>query len=149
MLLFYPDPPSQAKKADNEITPQGAFGIICAVLALLGYSKRVLISHFYFRNFETIYLAAYFFIAALAALGIWQVKKKTKAVSRRMNLLSWLLRYETAIFVGRTRDGISLNLPRSARLEHVQIIGSTGRGKTKSVILLGYAATLFRDVVRF
>jgi TraM recognition site of TraD and TraG len=143
MSLFYPDPPSQTKKADNEITPQAAFGIICAVLALLGYNKRAPVFQFYFRNFETIYLAAYFFIAVLSALGIWQLKKKTKAVSRRMNLLSWLLRYETGIFVGKTRDGISLNLPRSARLEHVQIIGSTGRGKTKSVIL----PWLCRDIV--
>lgn len=39
------------------------------------------------------------------------------------------------IYVGKTPDGFPLTLTSAARTEHVQIIASTGRGKTQSVIL--------------
>lgn len=39
------------------------------------------------------------------------------------------------ILVGKTEDGFNIALPNSLRLGHVQIIGSTGRGKTESVII--------------
>ncbi len=39
------------------------------------------------------------------------------------------------IFVGKTPDGFGLVLKSEQRVEHVQIIASTGRGKTQSVIL--------------
>ncbi len=39
------------------------------------------------------------------------------------------------ILVGKTDDRIKIALPNSLRSGHVQIIGSTGRGKTESVIL--------------
>lgn len=39
------------------------------------------------------------------------------------------------IFIGKTVDGYPLKLTRAQRTEHVQIIGSTGRGKTYSVLL--------------
>lgn len=39
------------------------------------------------------------------------------------------------IFVGKTIDGFPLCLTDEQRCEHVQVVGSTGRGKTMSVIL--------------
>ena len=39
------------------------------------------------------------------------------------------------IFVGKTTDGFPLCLKDVQRCEHVQVVGSTGRGKTMSVIL--------------
>lgn len=39
------------------------------------------------------------------------------------------------IFVGKTRDGFPIALWDKQRSEHVQIIGSTGRGKSSSVIV--------------
>lgn len=39
------------------------------------------------------------------------------------------------IFVGKTTDGFPLCLEDEQRCEHVQVVGSTGRGKTMSVIL--------------
>jgi len=41
----------------------------------------------------------------------------------------------TDILVGKTDDRIKIALPNSLRSGHVQIIGSTGRGKTESVII--------------
>jgi hypothetical protein len=41
----------------------------------------------------------------------------------------------TNILVGKTDDRIKIALPNSLRTGHVQIIGSTGRGKTESVII--------------
>ncbi len=38
------------------------------------------------------------------------------------------------IYIGETLDGFHLSLKRETRTEHVQIIGSTGRGKSKSVV---------------
>ena len=40
-----------------------------------------------------------------------------------------------SILVGKTDDGIKIALPVALRAGHVQIIGSTGRGKTESVII--------------
>ncbi len=39
------------------------------------------------------------------------------------------------ILIGKTNDGVKVALPLLSRSGHVQIIGSTGRGKTESVIL--------------
>lgn len=39
------------------------------------------------------------------------------------------------VYVGKTLDGFQICLEPESRVEHVQIIASTGRGKTKSVIL--------------
>lgn len=39
------------------------------------------------------------------------------------------------ILVGKTKDGFKIALPNSLRSGHVQIMGSTGRGKTESVIV--------------
>lgn len=39
------------------------------------------------------------------------------------------------ILVAKSKDGIKLALPNDIRTSHVQIIGSTGRGKTESVII--------------
>ncbi len=48
------------------------------------------------------------------------------------------------IYVGKTPDGFGLVLKNEQRVEHVQIIASTGRGKTQSVIL----PWLIQDFVR-
>lgn len=48
------------------------------------------------------------------------------------------------IYVGKTPDGFGLVLKSEQRVEHVQIIASTGRGKTQSVIL----PWLVQDFVR-
>lgn len=39
------------------------------------------------------------------------------------------------ILIGKTNDGIKIAVPNHLRCGHVQVIGSTGRGKTESVII--------------
>ena len=39
------------------------------------------------------------------------------------------------ILIGKTNDGIKIAVPNNLRCGHVQVIGSTGRGKTESVVI--------------
>ena len=118
MSIFYSDPaPGKSKTPETEITPQAALIAVGVMLAIAGYNKRGLVEAFYFRNFEAIYLGAYGAIIAMAVATIWQIKKRTKKLSLRMGLISFLFGNKNAIYVGRTEDGLSLSLPRRARLE--------------------------------
>lgn len=48
------------------------------------------------------------------------------------------------ILVGKTNDGIKIAVPNNLRCGHVQVIGSTGRGKTESVIIPWMMQDLFQ-----
>ena len=48
------------------------------------------------------------------------------------------------ILIGKTNDGIKIAVPNNLRCGHVQVIGSTGRGKTESVIIPWMIQDLFQ-----
>ena len=48
------------------------------------------------------------------------------------------------ILIGQNNDGIKIAVPNNLRCGHVQIIGSTGRGKTESVIIPWMMQDLFQ-----
>lgn len=48
------------------------------------------------------------------------------------------------ILIGKTNDGIKIAVPNNLRCGHVQVIGSTGRGKTESVIIPWMMQDLFQ-----
>jgi type IV secretory pathway TraG/TraD family ATPase VirD4 len=89
----------------------------------------------YFRLYKIIYFGGYCALALLAAVAIYQIVKRTKKTVERALLLSQAGPDQTAIRVGQTTDGVELYLSEKVRCGHVQILGSTGRGKTESVIV--------------
>lgn len=48
------------------------------------------------------------------------------------------------ILIGKTNDGIKIAVPNYLRCGHVQVIGSTGRGKTESIIIPWMMQDLFQ-----
>ena len=133
MSIFYNDPPAPEKKKEDVPIE---FALMAGALAIgaVAYAKWHLIMRFYFRNFETIWLSAYGAIALIAAVIIGVIVKRTKALTDRENLLGEVSDSFGSIFVGTTHDGENLYLSEKDRCGHPQIMGSTGRGKTVSVV---------------
>lgn len=94
------------------------------------------IENWYFNHFEEIYLACFGLAVMLAIFLIFMIRKKTDDMDKRANVLSplWEKR-ESNIEVGKTKDGIDIHLSDENRSAHVQVIGATGSGKTKSVVI--------------
>ena len=90
----------------------------------------------YVNHYEEIYLTLWSVVLILVGLIIHRVMKKTKTIKDRGDLLSphWDQTMKN-ILVGQTHDGIDLHLSDELRCSHVQIIGTTGRGKTQSVVI--------------
>ncbi len=124
----------------REVSNSEAYGFaILAVVAMMyvGWQKNIhKIETYYFQNFEEIYLIGYGVIVFIVMLVIFLIRKKTRDMDSRVHLLSplWVKKDEN-IEVGKTDDGIDLFLSDKDRCSHVQVIGTTGRGKTKSVVV--------------
>ncbi|MCJ8277942.1 MAG: TraM recognition domain-containing protein [Bdellovibrionales bacterium] len=89
-----------------------------------------------FEYFEYAAWAGYGLLIGVCAFLVYQLVKRSKSLVSRYNLLSPMMNEDwDSILVGKTDDKIDLHLSDDARTTHVQIIGSTGRGKTESVIL--------------
>ncbi len=85
---------------------------------------------------EEVYLILWGIALLVIGLVAYMIAKKTKAIKDRAELLSphWE-QIETNVFVGVTKDKIDLHLSDDLRCTHAQIIGTTGRGKTQSVVI--------------
>ncbi len=115
----------------------GAFGLV-AILGggwFLIQKNMSKIEWWYFEHFEEIYLGAYALIVLIMMYLIFLVKKKTKEMSIRSNLLYpyWSKNYSN-IKIADTPDRIDLYLDDKTRCSHVQVIGTTGAGKTASIV---------------
>ncbi len=143
MSIFYSDPPSTPKKQEDISTP-GAIALLLGLLAVIGSQKLPSAEALYFRFYKIIYFGGYSTCAFLAGVAIYQIVKHTKKLIDRAALLSQAKKTDDSIRVGETIDGVGLNLSEKVRCGHVQILGSTGRGKTESVIV----PWICRDILR-
>jgi hypothetical protein len=142
MSIFYADPPKEQPKKQEDMT---AFAIGAAVLVIAAvlYQKMALLKRFYFQQFEVIWLCAFGGVALIAILGIYFVVRRTKPLIERRDLLAGASEFDDSIFVGWSKDGVALYVSEKDRSGHVQLLGSTGRGKTKSVI----EPWIYRDIL--
>lgn len=134
MSIFYSDPLATQKKQEDISVP-GAIALLVALLGVICYQKLPSAEVLYFKFYKIIYFGGYRAVALLAAAVIYQVAKRTKKTVERALLLAQAGPSDASIHVGRTTDGVSLFLSEKARCGHVQILGSTGRGNTESVIV--------------
>lgn len=138
---------SKQNEIDKDYKNDVALCRLLALLALGGfiYTNEKKIKAFYFYRYEEIYLTLWGLVLVMVMFAIYFVKKKTKEISKRGELLSplWTQTNDTT-FIGTTKDSIGLHLSDEARCSHVQIIGSTGRGKTQSVIIPWALNDLYR-----
>lgn len=114
-----------------------AFGVVLVVGAAWFLIDRNMnkIEWWYFRNFEEIYLGIYGVIVLTVMYLIYFLKSKTKDMAKRARLLfSFWNKKESNIKIGNTPDKIGLYLGDKERSAHVQVIGTTGSGKTASVV---------------
>lgn len=136
--MFLSDPKNQKEMSDHQFFSTMA---MLAIGALLIWSMKNGID-LQLMMWNLIY----FFIAAVpiavgAVLGVRHIKGELSVGKR--GLLPFL-NGENGIFVAQTNDRRNLFLPEQIRTGHVQIVGSTGRGKTESVIL----PMIVRDLLR-
>ncbi len=101
------------------------------------YKNENLIRKFYFLNYERIYMGLWMLLLVILALIVVFIKRKTKDLKSRADLMRqvWIDEGHDCIRTGTTTDEIDVFLKNEDRCAHVQIIGSTGRGKTQSVII--------------
>lgn len=125
----------EQKKSDVDPVMTGGVGV-AFVGALIWQTKENKVMNWYFQHYETIYLIAWGVALLVIGLMICIIAKKTKAIKERADLLSphWEST-ENNVFVGTTKDKIDLHLSDDLRCTHAQIIGTTGRGKTQSVVI--------------
>lgn len=124
-----------ANNSNSDFTFREVFLLGFSVLGISVYQKFGSFQRFYLIYYKHIWISLYALIALLIVIVIWQIKKRTQALSKRVALVSEVARQPDSIYVGRTQDGVALHLSEDQRTGHVQILGSTGRGKTESVIL--------------
>lgn len=118
---------------------------LSAVGAAIGYKIVNAWNRFLHQHYFEVHLTFYGLFAALAIVLLVVLIRKTKKLREKVQLFEPYLHKDDGILVGQTTDGaVNLHLPDKVRTGHVQIIGSTGRGKTESVIL----PWLLRDVKR-
>lgn len=130
---------SQKKNSNNssEMDPQAMLPLLGGIMGYLWWNKN---SHrveiWYFDHFEEIYLGVYLAMILILFYLTHLFRQKTKNMDFRAYLLSplWSGWYDK-IFVGNTTDGIGLNISDKARCSHVQVIGTTGSGKSYSVVV--------------
>jgi len=134
--MFSTQPETKPQQNQNDISWQAALAICIGVLGIMGYMNWPKLEHYYYENFELIYLAGYLLlVAGVGGIIAWQIVKHTKELALRARLLFGFTNPNRGLFVGMTEDGLKLHLPDHIRIGHVQILGSTGRGKTESVII--------------
>lgn len=135
MSLFYPDPPSQKESKKEDVSWEQLLGVLFAFIGIAIYLKWQKVEDWYYDHFENIYLAAYGAFAVMGGVVAWRIVKSTKELTLRARLLFAFTYPDRGILVGTTTDGLHIYLPEAIRIGHVQILGSTGRGKTESVII--------------
>lgn len=123
---------------------------ICGLLIAMGLAgwwtqNQRKITSWYVNHYEEIFLSLWMVVLILVGFVIYRVMKKTKGIKERGHLLSphWD-QTEGNILVGATHDKVDLHLSDELRCTHVQIIGTTGRGKTQSVVIPWTLRDLYR-----
>jgi hypothetical protein len=130
--MFFSDNKSSQKKGE-EGPPAGVLLLLplCAVLPKIW----AWFLDFHMRYFEFIYCVPVIGILVFLVFRLKKIKKTHGLLIERVSKIKSLMRdWSGGVFVGRF-GGVPVCLPDRLRLEHVQIVGATGRGKTKSVIL--------------
>ncbi len=130
---------SNQKTHDEKSGPDAIVvgGIMIAIGAVGWWTQnQKKITGWYVNHYEEIYLTLWGVFLAVLGFIIYRVMKKTKGIKDRGELLSphWE-QTEKNILVGATHDKVDLHLSDELRCTHVQIIGTTGRGKTQSVVI--------------
>ncbi len=125
----------EAKQMSNEEAGALASALLLGAGWFLFDRNIDKIENWYFNHFEEIFLSVYGLIVFLVLFLILFIKKKTKDMSKRADLLyPFWNKDDSNISIGKTSDQIDLYLDDKTRTSHVQVIGTTGRGKTASVV---------------
>ena len=130
------------KKTTGDKTPMSnkEFGaamiaIFTGIGALGLWKNQRAIEIWYVYNFEKIWLAVFLVVAAVICLITYVVSRRSIGVVERVRYLEKVAqRSDESVYAGMNYDGGKVFVPNVSRLGHAQIIGSTGRGKTHSVI---------------
>ncbi|HXH76682.1 MAG TPA: TraM recognition domain-containing protein [Bacteriovoracaceae bacterium] len=115
-----------------------AIGGILVAMGVAGWwtQNERKITGWYVNHYEEIYLAGWAVVLLIIGLVILKVMKKTQRIKERGELLGPLWDQKSQnILIGSTADKVDLHLSDELRCTHVQIIGTTGRGKTQSVVI--------------
>src|SRR5665647_1927366 len=102
--------------------PIALCGILIAI-GLVGWwtQNQRRITGWYVNHYEEIYLALWGVVLLMVGLAMLYVRKKTKAIKERGELLSPLWEQKgNNILAGNTSDGIDLHLSDDLRCTHVQ-----------------------------
>jgi len=129
------------KKEEEMSTEQFLAVMIMLILggcAFAFYQNIEKIHYWYFKNFEVLWSSVFLITSgSVFGLSYWFLRKPLLEARDRIDEVSDFSSPEdiTEIYTGKTTDGAPIYISEKSRLSHVQIIGSTGRGKTESVIL--------------
>lgn len=121
---------------DPAVGEREALSTLFFAIALACAAQFNRLKHFYYENFETIWFVLWLIALAGVAVAVRRHKKKSgNEFAVRVRALKHLWTAKKGIFVARMLDGGPLYMSDELRCGHVQIVGTTGRGKTESVIL--------------
>lgn len=107
-------------------------GVVAA--GVITGSARTL-EKFYINHFIELWMALVWIIVVAFLVIVKKYKDKTECIDDEVTRARHVWREEDSLYVGRTIAGDPVFLPYSIRCGHVQVIGSTGRGKTESIII--------------
>lgn len=128
-------PPESGEQQKNEMSnPEfiAAIGVFGTIIVAMNLGE---IEAFYQKNYDVVHYSGIGLLTLMLLAIMYFVYKSTKKLAERHKMLTPLRDDDDSIFVGTTKDKIKLHVSDKARSGHVQIIGSTGRGKTESVVL--------------
>ncbi|MEK6580491.1 MAG: TraM recognition domain-containing protein [Bdellovibrionota bacterium] len=132
--MFY-----DSKKVSNESQSENhgpfAFGAVLVVLCAAGPKIWARFLIFHRVNFAEIYFCIFLLFLGFAIYRLITLRKKHAWIIGKISKIKSLTQnWAGGVLVGHA-EGVPLHLPNHLRLEHVQIVGATGRGKTKSVVV--------------
>jgi len=112
----------------------GMVGLVIAGLAVGGSLTQI--ERFYITNFQTIWISVWCAFLVMLFLALrWYIEKNRDVEKEGVIYTHLAIPHDSqSIYVG-SADDTAIYLSRKMRLGHVQILGTTGRGKTESVIL--------------
>ena len=129
---------SHSKESNQSNADIIMIGFLAIVLGGAGWwqSHSFKVMRWYFNHYENIYLGLWGVILLVVGFVMYKIAMITKKIKERGDLLSphWK-QGPRNIFVGETKDEVGLHLSDDLRCTHVQIIGTTGRGKTQSIVI--------------
>lgn len=136
-MLFNDDNKKQSSQPPMSNREFGAamIAIFTGIGALGFWKNQNAIEAWYVYNFEKVWVSVFLLIATIICTITYFVSRRSKNVVSRVRELEKVARHtEESVFAGLTTDGGKVFVPNASRTGHVQIIGSTGRGKTHGVI---------------